>query len=464
MTTQALGARDVRVNAAISRVEPQDDGSLLVEGIVSSEAVDSYDTIIDHVDCARSLDEWRGNIREQHDPTRAVGRKLELQHDGDAKTSLLRAFVSAGAKDTQAKVLDGTLGYFSIGGRKKSEKLERIDGDRKIKRIFMDRISEVSLVDSGSNPDSAISVLRATGLEDEQDVERINRPHIVEEDSKFKVVDDDGKVYGTHDDEDDAKKQLAALYVAKKEEERMDTEEKRYDGGEIEDAAMALQAMTYIRQLINAESSESHTEPPEQLAALNAALDALKTFIASEIKEKEADEAEPVEMADMTPPIEPDPPPIDVPVPMPVPEPEPKPGPIPVEDVQLVDNETQELITRVDSLTADLDVVRAERDTLGKEAEALRKQASDLEAEVKRFKARPVEPGTPVYKGADGKPTSTPPGAFPGIAATSSPEDVRRLAEGIANETGANPDVVQRALAGHFAIEAIRASMKGIKQ
>jgi hypothetical protein len=46
---------------------------------------------------------------------------------------------------------------------------------------------------------------------------KIHNPHVVDEgDGTFKVIDSDGKVYGTHDSEADAEAQVAALYAAKK--------------------------------------------------------------------------------------------------------------------------------------------------------------------------------------------------------------------------------------------------------
>jgi DNA topoisomerase I len=53
------------------------------------------------------------------------------------------------------------------------------------------------------------------GINDPSDVEKIHHPHKIRHGDKWNVVDDDGKVYGTHDSEDKADAQLSALYANK---------------------------------------------------------------------------------------------------------------------------------------------------------------------------------------------------------------------------------------------------------
>lgn len=153
---------DVVLLAPILKFEKQDDGSLLVEGVATSEAIDADNEVMDYNAAKPAFKRWRGNIREQHDPHKAVGHAIEVNPDDATKMIGLRAFVSAGAPDTQAKVMDGTLSYFSLSGRKASMKLEKV-GQQNVKRIFLDRLTEVSLVDSGSNPDTAFAVVKMEG-------------------------------------------------------------------------------------------------------------------------------------------------------------------------------------------------------------------------------------------------------------------------------------------------------------
>jgi hypothetical protein len=493
-----FGPRDLRFLVPLTKIEPQPDGKLLIEGVATSEAVDLMGEVVDFSSAREAFGSWRGNIREQHDPTKAVGHAIEVMPDEGAKQIVLRSFVSAGAPDTQAKVLDGTLGFYSIGGRTKAVALDKAlkaaDG-KPARRLFMERISEVSLVDSGCNPDSAVSVLKATGIEE---IEKINAPKIEEKDGKFLVVDSDGKVYGTHDTKEEAKAQLAALYANKGDvmaqpDEKFKALIEKYDGFEIADARTALEALDLIGSLINLESSEEHAEPPEQLALLKDIYAKLKAFIASEIQETEE---EPVAMADdtgakdsstradgsgdPTPPVATEPPPVvkqeDTPPPEPGEEPEPEPEPV-VPEPPAVPPETEKAVTepakddglvmkglveKVEAMTgelatlkADLVTNKADLVTKGEENATLRKQVGDLQATVEKLGKRVVEPGTPVFKGPDGKPTTQPQGTM-----TDGAISVEKITELVKAANG-DPAVLQRSLGMEIAQAQVRKALTG---
>lgn len=163
----------------ISKTEALEDGRLLVEGVATSEALDLQGEILDYEGSKRAFQKWAGNIREAHDPKKPVGRALEVIPDDIAKTISVRAFISAGAKDTQAKVLDGTLEMFSIGGgRPTKTSVEKVNG-RSIRRVLDWPMTELSLVDAGANPDARVSVAKAIGAEPEE--EEAEKPPAEEE-------------------------------------------------------------------------------------------------------------------------------------------------------------------------------------------------------------------------------------------------------------------------------------------
>ena len=482
--TIRLGARDLRIVSPITKVEPQADGSLLVEGIATSEAVDLMGEVVDFGTSKEAFAAWRGNIREQHDPTKAVGHAIEVIPDAQAKNITVRAFVSAGAPDTQKKVIDGTLGFYSIGGRTKAVELDKTlkasDG-KPARRLFMERISEVSLVDSGCNPESAVSVLKATGIEE---VEKINAPKIEKKDGKYLIVDSDGKVYGTHDTKDEAKAQLAALYANKG--DVMPQPIVKYDGFEISDAQSALQALDIAMSLLAWEGMEGHDEPPEQIVQLRAVVANLKAYIASEIQETETEAAaktvDPgatpapegaIKSEDITPPVTTEPPPAVKQEDTPPEDPEEKPEELPQEPAgeppappaaeEKVATEPASdgglavsgLVEKVEVMTGELATLKADLVTKGEENATLRKQVSDLQATVEKFGKRVVEPGTPVFKGPDGKPTTQPQGT-----AVDGAISVERITELVKAANG-DPALLQRSLGMELAQTMVRKAITG---
>jgi SPP1 gp7 family putative phage head morphogenesis protein len=156
-----------RASFPITKTEKLDDGRLMVEGIATNEALDSDGEVVDYSAAKAAFSNWAGNIREQHDVKKAVGRAVEVVTDDASKSITVKAFISAGAPDTQAKLLDGTLGSFSIAGsvaKRQSEPVTKADGSVvQAVRVFVSRISETSVVDVGANPESGISLVKALG-------------------------------------------------------------------------------------------------------------------------------------------------------------------------------------------------------------------------------------------------------------------------------------------------------------
>lgn len=153
----------------ISKTETMEDGRLLIEGVATSESLDCQGDILDFDGSKRAFEKWRGNLREAHDPRKPIGKAIEVIHDDDGKTISVRAFISAGAKDTQEKVKDGTLSMFSVGGGAPTKTKMEKSGGKSIRRVLEWPMTELSLVDVGANPDAAVSVLKAAGMDEEEE-------------------------------------------------------------------------------------------------------------------------------------------------------------------------------------------------------------------------------------------------------------------------------------------------------
>ncbi|GCE14192.1 HK97 family phage prohead protease [Tengunoibacter tsumagoiensis] len=133
-----------------------------VIGTATAEVEDGHGTIFRYQGSKDAFTAWRGNIREMHDPHKAVGRALEIKPDDDNKQIIVRAKISNGAEDTWQKVLDGTLTGFSVGG--KNGKWSEIDKDgRRVQILDRYDLVELSLVDNPSCPVANIAIVRANG-------------------------------------------------------------------------------------------------------------------------------------------------------------------------------------------------------------------------------------------------------------------------------------------------------------
>lgn len=142
---------------AFQKVEEQDDGTIKVWGIASSEAVDGAGEVVKADAMRAALPEYMkfANIREMHGKT-AAGVAFEAYIDDGGFTHIGAHIVDPiSVKKVQTKVLKG----FSIGGGN----VERDKADKSI--ITGLKLTEISLVDRPCNPDSVISLWKADGLE-----------------------------------------------------------------------------------------------------------------------------------------------------------------------------------------------------------------------------------------------------------------------------------------------------------
>jgi len=149
-----------KIYGAIAKTEAQDDGTIKVWGYASSEVVDSDGETItaDAMKAARDGYMAFGNVREQHDPKKAVGVAIDYEVQDDGRT-----WFGAHVVDPVAvlKVNTGVLKGFSIGGRVPP-------GGRDGKVIKSIDLREISLVDRPANPEAVFTMFKAdAGPEDD---------------------------------------------------------------------------------------------------------------------------------------------------------------------------------------------------------------------------------------------------------------------------------------------------------
>lgn len=184
---------DVSIDPKLSMYFPivrTDADQWVVEGQATSEAIDSYGTIFEYESSKKAFQEWikRGNIREQHDPRKAVGKALAVEFDDANKAIFVRARISKGARDTWEKILDGTLSGFSIGvpADAKVKYVER-GSNKKIPMYYDHRLAELSVVDAPGSPNCDMRpMVRADGeftdiVDDVVEVEEETTPEALPE-------------------------------------------------------------------------------------------------------------------------------------------------------------------------------------------------------------------------------------------------------------------------------------------
>jgi hypothetical protein len=272
--------------------------------------------------------------------SKAAGTAIEAHVLDDGRTWFGAHIVDSEAvKKIKANVYKG----LSVGGRVKSR-------DEKTPTMITSLdLVEVSLVDRPANPECVLTMYKADGIEEQKPAEvsavdalaeMLNKAEITPEAlldiAKREVSDKErkrlaGKGQAMPDgsypiaNESDLRNAIQAYGRAKnpeavkrhitrraralgrtdllpadwsgstKDKGKAKTDAKmdivKYEGEEICDAGMAIQALSWIQQLLDKESDEPG-EPPDQVPSLQAAVQALKDFIASEIMEDNSDEGD----------------------------------------------------------------------------------------------------------------------------------------------------------------------------
>lgn len=137
----------------ITKVEDQEDGSIKVWGIASSETRDQQGETITAAAMKAALPDYGRfpALREMHEPS-AAGRVVEAEVDDHGITQICAHVVDPLAI---TKVRAGVYAGFSIGGKV----LKRDTADRSV--ITALKLVEISLVDSPCNPDAVINMWKA---------------------------------------------------------------------------------------------------------------------------------------------------------------------------------------------------------------------------------------------------------------------------------------------------------------
>jgi hypothetical protein len=138
-----------------------DEERRLVRGLATEEIKDLAGDVVDFETFKVAALAWRGNIREMHQPI-AVGKAIELEFLDAEKKCFVTSYVSKGAEPTWQKVLDGTLCMYSVGINGKRQ-IEKTAGGEIIKRILVDNMIELSLVDQGMLQTAEFEIVKSVG-------------------------------------------------------------------------------------------------------------------------------------------------------------------------------------------------------------------------------------------------------------------------------------------------------------
>jgi hypothetical protein len=140
-----------------------------VWGQATAEVPDSYGTIFGY--CPEAWKNWRGNIREQHDGKKAVGRRVELECDDITRAVYVGARISRGAQDTWLKVEDNVLTGYSASiipdpeyGKDPRRWPTKEYNGKKYPYLPRYTVAELSLVDNPACPGCDIQIVRAEGF------------------------------------------------------------------------------------------------------------------------------------------------------------------------------------------------------------------------------------------------------------------------------------------------------------
>jgi hypothetical protein len=161
--------------APITKVEDQDDGTVMVYGPVSDAGIDRDFQRMGQAWLDEAMPAWMaesGNIREQHDGLRAVGVGVGLNRGSDGTHNLTAHVVDeAAVKKVKTKVLKG----FSVGIRNPQVNFGKADAPNG--EVVGGQIVEVSLVDRPSNPRSLFTMAKADSA---GELTAVEHPTVVE--------------------------------------------------------------------------------------------------------------------------------------------------------------------------------------------------------------------------------------------------------------------------------------------
>lgn len=375
----------VRLFGEIQKVEPQDDGTLKVSGIASSESVDASGEVVRAEAMKAAIPDYMkfGAVREMHQPI-AAGTALAIDVDEAGVTHFEAHVVDpTSVKKVEAGVLKG----FSIGGKV----LSRDNANKSI--ITGLKLTEISLVDVPCNPDATFSLVKFEegAMPDE---EKIHMPEVTagEEVKKglYSVQDFAGLLrqagWIAQDAQCEAEMEGDASAVPAKLREWLTAGAAIFQemaAEEVQEMLASLAPKTPAVEMIEAAAGTDGLEKKlsaskqkamqdahDQMTALHKSMGDCMDKMAGIWKGDDA-----VAMAE------------------------------PAGD--LAKAQVDELATKLTAATADIEKVRAEKDSLQKTIEALGEDLKKAQAEAADLKAKLETKGAtkavPVEKGADSK-------------------------------------------------------------
>ena len=181
----------------ITKTDTQPDGTLMVYGPAISAGLDRDQQRFSQTFIDRAMPEWLsdgGNVREQHDPHRAVGVAVGLAKGDDGAALLTAKIVDPVAV---AKINHGVLRGFSVGVRDPRITMGKADAPGGV--IEDGTVVEVSVVDRPCNPAAMFAVAKVdssgqlAAVADAQVVEHVDAPAVKKRDIPQAERDADAK-------------------------------------------------------------------------------------------------------------------------------------------------------------------------------------------------------------------------------------------------------------------------------
>jgi len=216
--------------APITKVEDQPDGTVMVYGPMTDAGIDRDRQGMNQDWLDKAVPAWMkeaGNVREQHQSTRAVGVGVQLDRRPDGVYDLGAHVVDPVAV---AKVKAGVLKGYSVGIKDPQINLGKAEFPNG--EIVGGSIVEVSLVDRPANPRTMFTMVKVDGagelaevdgptveetegapVEDEQ-VEKADAAQAVSDNDEDETEETEEDQDDEDEDEDVTKAEIAAMFAA----------------------------------------------------------------------------------------------------------------------------------------------------------------------------------------------------------------------------------------------------------
>lgn len=276
MSTTAVGW------APIIKADKQADGTLIITGKAADSSVDRDLQIADPAWLDKALGQWYGeadggNIREQHDGKRAVGRAIEYRKSTDGGHHISAHIVDP---TTVLKIENKVLRGFSWSARNARVQVDKAAAGG---RIMDGQIYEVSVVDRPANPQCLFTIAKA---DSDGDLVDVDEPVLVVNIDKLDAADVQAKARGVLDE---VRALVPGLDLSKSYASAVD-EGNRAEGEEQPgDAMNGLDAIAAIARLIVSEAESLAEGNLNELWDIQILLDAacaLRCFVGNEMREE----------------------------------------------------------------------------------------------------------------------------------------------------------------------------------